>query len=71
MYVLGVTNCNAAVDNNAIIKNTRDAHRVANGSYAERLMDEKQSQREQHLLRLLQEANRRIEELEAEKRSGK
>ena len=40
-----------------------------NGSQAERPMNEQTSQREQHLLKLLQEANRRIEELEAEKRS--
>lgn len=32
-------------------------------------MNEQTSQREQHLLKLLQEANRRIEELEAEKRA--
>lgn len=36
-------------------------------------MEEKDQvgQREQHLLKLLQEANRRIEELEAEKRAAK
>ena len=43
----------------------------ANRRHAERLMNKQQGQREQHLLKLLQEANRRIEELEAEKRSGK
>ena len=44
-----------------------------NGGAMRRTMEQtsQMGQREQHLLKLLQEANRKIEELEAEKRSAK